>query len=44
VNWKRINDWMNRAEWWHFWNPGSGASGGTILGLFFLIIFWWKLA
>lgn len=22
--------WMQDAEWWHFWNPGSGVVGGVI--------------
>jgi hypothetical protein len=27
----RIGIWLDNAEWWHFWNPGSGFFGVALL-------------
>jgi hypothetical protein len=36
---KRFDKWFHNAEWWHFWNPGSGVSCGAIAGLLLSVIF-----
>lgn len=28
---KDYREILGRGEWWHFWNPRSGISGGAIL-------------
>ena len=33
-------NWTNNAKWWHFWNPGTGFSGGIICGVIAFILFY----
>jgi hypothetical protein len=31
----------DEAEWWEFWKPRSGVSGGSIVGLLIGLAMWW---
>jgi hypothetical protein len=37
--------WIRGAEWWHFWNPGSGFPGGVIACalIYFVIMLCWLI-
>jgi hypothetical protein len=26
---KKFFKWLDKAKWYHFWNPGSGFAGGV---------------